>query len=167
MRAVELEPVEAACDRPTRRRDELRRARASMSSRVIARGTWLRGPYAIADGATSGQLPSAQRLVGVLPAELRRALRARVAELQRDLRRRARVHVIDDAPPRVALRIVVQAGAAGADARIRRDARHLGEHEARAAVRAAAQVHEVVVVGHAVDARVLRHRRDDDRGSAA
>jgi hypothetical protein len=28
------------------------------SSAVIARGTWLRGPYAMADGAISGQLPS-------------------------------------------------------------------------------------------------------------
>ena len=42
------------------------------------------------------------------------------------------------------------------------DARHLGEHEARAAVRAAAEMDEVVVVGRAVDARVLRHRRHDD-----
>ena len=34
-------------------------------------------------------------------------------------------------------------------------------------VRARAEVHEVVVVGHAVDARVLRHRRDDDAVLAA
>ena len=42
------------------------------------------------------------------------------------------------------------------------DARHLGEHEPGAAVRAAAEMHEVEVVGRAVGARVLRHRRHDD-----
>ena len=29
-----------------------------MSSRVIATGTWLRGEYATADGASNGQFPS-------------------------------------------------------------------------------------------------------------
>ena len=72
------------------------------------------------------------------------------------------MYVVDDAPPRRYVRVVVQAGAARTDARIRRDARHFGEHESRATVRAAAEVDEVVVVRQSVDARVLRHRRDDD-----
>ena len=135
-----------------------------MSSRVIARGTWFAGRT---DRRRRDQRPVApaelvERLVGLLPAELRRALADRRGRAAGDLRRRPRVDVIDDAPPRVAMRFVVHAGAAGADARIRRDAGHLGEHEPRAAVRAAPEVHEVVVVGQAVHARVLRHRRHDD-----
>ena len=42
------------------------------------------------------------------------------------------------------------------------DRRRLGDHERRAAGRAGAEVDEVPVVGEAVDARVLAHRRDDD-----
>ena len=60
------------------------------------------------------------------------------------------------------LRLVPQARAARRDARVGRRAGHLGHHHAGAAQRARAQVHEVEVAGHAVDAAVLRHRRDDD-----
>ncbi len=85
-----------------------------------------------------------------------------MSQLDRDLGGRACVHVVDDALPcrRVLRRI--EPGAALRDPRIGRDAHHFGEHEAGAAVRAAAQVDEVEVVGRAVDARVLRHRRHDD-----
>ena len=69
------------------------------------------------------------------------------------------VHEIDDALPGRLLRVVVHAGAAGRDARLRRDVGHLGEHQPRAADRAGAVMHHVPVAGHAVDRRVLAHRR--------
>ena len=54
---MQLEPVEARVRRGARRATNCARTR-SMSARVIARGTWLAGPYGTADGAISGQLPS-------------------------------------------------------------------------------------------------------------
>ena len=44
----------------------------------------------------------------------------------------------------------------------RRDAGHLGEHHAGAAFGALGVVHEMPVVGRAVDGAILRHRRDAD-----
>ena len=58
--------------------------------------------------------------------------------------------------------VVPHAGAAGADAAFGRDAGHLGEDKPRATHRALAQVHQVELVGHAVDRRIHRHRRDGD-----
>ena len=72
------------------------------------------------------------------------------------------VHEVDDAAPRVALRFVPEARAAGRDAPVRRDARHFTDHETGAAGRARAVVHEMPIVRHAVDRRVLRHRRHHD-----
>ena len=72
------------------------------------------------------------------------------------------MHMVDDAPPAIALRVVPQAGASGRDAGVGRDAGHLREDQARAAHGAGAQMREVVVRRLAVDAGVLRHRRDDD-----
>ena len=57
---------------------------------------------------------------------------------------------------------LVHAGAAGRDAALAADVGHLGDHQPGAADRAAAEVHEVPVVGRAVLGRVLAHRRDDD-----
>src|SRR6202012_5306744 len=48
------------------------------------------------------------------------------------------------------------------DATLRRDAGHFGVHEARAAERTIAVVHEVPVVRHAVGRTVLCHWRDHD-----
>ena len=69
--------------------------------------------------------------------------------------------MVDDALPGIALRRVPQARAAGRDARVGRGAGHLGHHQAGTAHGARAQVHQMVVAGQAVDAAVLRHRRDD------
>ena len=56
---VQLEQVEAGLGRALASRRRTRRARASMSARVISRGTWLvAGRYGSGDGAISGQLPS-------------------------------------------------------------------------------------------------------------
>ena len=46
--------------------------------------------------------------------------------------------------------------------RPRANRRRFGEHQRRAADRAAAEVHQVPVVGEAILARILAHRRDDD-----
>ena len=120
--------------------------------------------WAIADRRRRDQRPVARRkrLVALLPPKLCRSLRAGVTELQRNLGVRFSVNVIDNARPRRAMLVVVHAGAAGTDARVRRRTDHLGEHQPGATMRAASQMHEVIVVGRAVDARVLRHRRDDD-----
>ena len=165
MRAVELEPVEAALGAPLRGADEVV-AHARHVVRVHC--AWQLVARTVANRRRRDQRPVArscvirQRLVGVLPAQLRRTLRAGVPQLQRDLRRGPGVHVVDDPPPRLAMLGPVHAGAARRDARVGGHAGHLGEHEPRSAVRAAAEMHEVVVVGRAVAARVLRHRRDHD-----
>ncbi len=90
-----------------------------------------------------------------------RALAAGMAELKPGLGRRG-VNEIDQTLPGPSLRIVPKAEAAGCDARIRRYARRLAEHEPRAAERAAAEMHQMEVVRHAVDGRIHRHRRDHD-----
>jgi hypothetical protein len=81
-----------------------------------------------------------------------------VAQLHGDAGAAVRVHEVDDAPPGGALRVGPQARAARGDARVGRDAGHLGEQEAGAAQRARAEVGQVVVARHTVHAAVLRHR---------
>ena len=134
-----------------------------MSARVIARDQSLT-PGQVLLRRRRDQRPAAgvQRLVDAFPAEVRRALGAGVAQLHADVGVAVRVHPVDDARPRVALRVGVQARAALGDAGVGADAGHLRHHQRRAAHRAGAQVHEVVVADDAVDGRVLRHRRDDD-----
>jgi hypothetical protein len=48
------------------------------------------------------------------------------------------------------------------DAAFREHSRRLGKHQTSAAYRAAAQVHEMPVIGISVGARVLAHRRNED-----
>ena len=71
-----------------------------------------------------------------------------------------RMHEIDDALPGGLVRVVVHAGAAGRDARVRRDVGHLGEHQAGAADGARAVVHEVPVGRQAVDCAEYWHIGD-------
>ncbi len=134
-----------------------------MSARVIARRHLVARTVRNRRGRDQRPVAGGQRLVGILPAELRRSLRPGVAELQRDLRRVcacARSRRCASTRPRdrgsysPAQPGLMRASAEGAG--------HLGEDEAGAAVRAAAEMHEVEVVGRAVDARVLRHRRHHD-----
>ena len=72
------------------------------------------------------------------------------------------MHVVDDALPGGNVLRRVHAGTPGRNAGVGCDAHHFGEHEPRAAMGAAAQMNEVVVVGRAVAAGVLRHRRHHD-----
>ncbi len=130
-----------------------RRRPRSMSARVISRGTWLCGK--VGQRRRRDDRPAAlrKRLVDALPHQLGRALAPGMAELQAELRRRIGVHEIDDALPRRFLRVGIEPGAAGRDARVRRHAGHLGEDQAGAADGARAVMHEVPVVRQAVDAR--------------
>ena len=133
-----------------------------MSARVIGRGTWLPATRRTSMAAITGQLPRRSGTSIAFPAELGRALGARMAELEADLRLRLGVDEIDDALPGRDVLGVIEPGAAGGDAAFRRHAGHLGEDQAGAAHRALAVVDEVEVVGRAVDRRIHRHRRDGD-----
>ena len=163
VRHVQLEQVEAASTARSRR--------ATYCARTVVEVR--RGPSPAAPGDTGEvrerrgreQRPVAvlERQVDALPHQLRRALAARVAELDADLRASEfawtkstmRFHGGD-------LPLLPQARAAGRDAPAGRDAEHLGHHQPGAAERARAEVHEVEVVDVAVDGRVHVHRRDDD-----
>ena len=161
VRAVQLEQIEAAAQPHLRGAHELLLHALHVVARHRARRLI---PLAVRDRRGAEQRPVAvgERLVGLLPAALRRAFRSGVAELQRDLRGRVGVNEVDDARPGRDVLLAVHPRAARRDARVGRDARHLGEHQARAALSARAQVDEIEVVRQAVDAAVHRHRRDDD-----
>ena len=63
---------------------------------------------------------------------------------------------------RVDMRVLPDAEIFGADAPFGGDRGRLGEHQPGAADGPAPEMHEVPVVGEAIDARVLAHRRHDD-----
>jgi hypothetical protein len=67
-----------------------------------------------------------------------------------------------DARQHFDVRVPVDPEIGGRDAPARLDGRGFGEHQARAAYRAAAQMHQVPIVGEAIVARILAHRRDCD-----
>ena len=81
-----------------------------------------------------------------------------MTELKADFRLGLRVHEIDDALPLSDVLVVPHARTSGANAALRRHAGHLGEEQAGAAHRAFAQVHEMEVVGRAVDRGIHGHR---------
>src|SRR5205814_1649330 len=156
MRAMQLEPIESAVGAPSCGADELRLDAIHVGARHRARDLVAR---TVADRRRRDQRPIARRegFIALLPAELRRSFGAGVAQLQRDLGRRTRMNVIDDAFPRAAMLVLVHAGAPRADTRVRRWTNHLGEHQCRAAMRTTAEMYKVIVVGCAIGARVLRH----------
>ena len=71
-----------------------------MSARVIARGVWLSGLQATADGAITVQLPGWQRRIHRFPAELGRAFGAGMAKLDRNFGVGFGMDEIDDPLPR-------------------------------------------------------------------
>jgi hypothetical protein len=109
-------------------------------------------------------LPAAllQRTVHPVPHQLRRTLAAGMPELQADLRRRLRMHEIDDAPPPGLVLVVPQPGAAMRDAGVGPNAGHLGEEEAGPADGARAVMHEVPIGRHPLFGRIHAHRRHHD-----
>ena len=111
----------------------------SMSARVIGRRRLVdRRPGHVAR-RHHRPIAVVERDVVPFPAELGRALAARMAELEADLRLRIGVAEVDDLFPRGDMLVVPHAGAAGADPAFGRDAGHLGEDEPRAADRALAR----------------------------
>ena len=73
-----------------------------------------------------------------------------------------RVDEADDAREHLDVLVLPDAEILRTDAAFRRDRGRFGEHQAGAADRAAAEMDEVPVVGEAVRARVLAHRRHED-----
>jgi hypothetical protein len=100
------------------------------------------------------------------------AMRAGVAAAMTELDRRHRAHLLDevgDAAIRARLVIVPDAGAMIGLAPTRLDRGLLAEHDAGAAHRVAAEMHELPVGRAAIDRNVLTHRRHHDaiaRGDA-
>src|SRR5204863_1813122 len=89
-----------------------------------------------------------------LPVSFPRRERAALAARMRELHAGPRVLAVDegdDPLDHLAMTIAPDAEIIGADPAIRRDGGRLGEHERRAADRAAAKMHEMPVVREAVD----------------
>ena len=85
-----------------------------------------------------------------------------MAELKPEFRGCGAVDEIDDALPRRRLFVVPQTETARRDAGVRRHAGHFAEQKPGAAERAAAEMHQMEIVRHAVLRRIHRHRRHDD-----
>ena len=100
-----------------------------------------------------------QRLVNTFPGEAGRSLGTGMADLHRELGVGVGVDPVGDTFPGPFVFRRVHAGATGCDASLGADTGHLGKHHGRATHGACAQVHEVVVTGHAVHSRILRHGR--------
>ena len=93
------------------------------------------------------------------------AVRARLAAGVRQLHARdaaLRVNEADDAREHGDVLVFPDAEILRADAAFGRDRRGFGHHQPGAADGAAAEMHEVPVIGEPVVARVLAHRRDED-----
>ncbi len=103
-----------------------------------------------------------ERLIHALPHQVCRAFGARVPELQTDLRIATLVHECNDSRPCVALCFGIEAGTAGRDTPLRRDAGHLGHNQPRATECARTQMHEVHIVRKSVDRAVDVHGRDNN-----
>src|SRR5678810_294936 len=86
------------------------------------------------------------RNVAPFEACLRRSLAPGVSELETDRRGRALVHEVHDALPPVNVLARVHAGAAEADASLRRHAGHLGIDESRTAHGPGPEVNQVEVL---------------------
>ena len=126
-------------------------------------GIWLRGDQGIAEADITGQLPSRERRVDLLPAELRSS------PCGRSGRAGSRSWPSVSACTKSTMRFHA-ASCSGAYSPVQPgvmrpsgdDAGHLGVDQAGAALGALGVVDEVPVGRAAVDRLVLRHRRDDD-----
>jgi hypothetical protein len=100
-------------------------------------------------------------LPATTPRHVARGLASRMREL--DARHRAvRARKRGDARPCVELRIVPQTRIGRRDASLRRHCARFRDDDTRAADGATAQMHGVPLVRHAIDRRVLAHRRHAD-----
>src|SRR5580692_2461549 len=159
---MELEPVEPRGDRPARGIDEVGLYPNQVGARRLVRH--LRYSLDIWDRRCRYERPIAlfQRLVRAFPAEARGSLAASMPELDRYAGVRLRVDDVRDARPATELQVVPETEAAGGDAGVRRDARHLREDHRGATEGPGAEMDEVEVVGQPVDRTVRRHGGDDD-----
>ena len=162
-------PCGARPSRSPPRRPSARRARRpsrtrSRSAAVISRGAGQSGLKGSGDGAMVCQaaLVERQRDVVAFPRMVHEPLRPAWASWMPILARGASCTKSTMRRQAATCSRRVHAGAAEGDAALGLDVGHLGDDEAGAAERAAAEVDEVPVVDGAVDGRVLAHRRDDD-----
>ena len=161
MRGVNLDDIEPGRQRATRgllegigHRRDLRRVQRTRN-RIAAR-------ECIAGG--TDRLPAARRWRhggAIFPGRGGASLASRVRELHAG-RTALSVHEPYDALEHLDVIVFPDAEIVRADAPFGCHRGRFGEHERRAAHRAAAEMNEMPVVGEAVDARVLAHRRDDD-----
>ena len=168
VRAMQFENVEAGLGAAARGGAEIRLHPLHVIARHLARDGAVRQ---IGHRRSRHDRPIAmlQRLIDAFPRHPGRALAAGMAELKSGLGRGG-VNEIDQAFPGFRLFVVPKTEAPRRDPCVRRHAGHLAEDEPGAAQRAAAQMHQMEIVRHAVDGRIHRHRRDDDtvrQGDAA
>ena len=104
-----------------------------------------------------GQLPSGSGSSNPSHRSVVDPLRPGVTELQADLRLGMAVDIIRDPLPAGDMVVAVDPRAAGADPPLAADIGHFRNDQTRAAHRAAAEMDEVPVVGHAVLGGILAH----------
>ena len=144
---VELDHVEAGLEPHAAPRRRTGRRTASMSARVIGRGTWLSGAPRHVGGGHDRPVAARRAARHSLPSRpWCEPFGPRMAELEAEFRLAVGVDEIDDPPPRRDMLGRVDAGAARRDPALRRDAGHLGVEQAGAALRAGAVMDEVEVV---------------------
>jgi hypothetical protein len=100
-------------------------------------------------------------LTASLPGAAGAGFAARVRQLDAG-HRALRGDKARDPRQRLDLRVVPQPGVPRADPAIGRHGRRLANDQRRAAGRAAAQMNEMPIIGHAVLRGILAHRRDTD-----
>src|SRR5690606_32378714 len=115
------------------------------------------------NGGSSQQRPVAlgERCVHLLPAELRRTLGARMADLGAYPGFRLAMDEVNDPLPGRLVLWLVEAGATRRYPPFGADAGHLDIDQARTALGALAIMDEVPISRGAVHSAILRHRRDD------
>src|SRR6266498_3915462 len=109
---MQLQPVEPAFRTPARGAHELGGYPPHVRARHRARQLIARS---IRDRGRRNERPVAlgERLVGLFPTELRRALRPGMPELEGDLGGCSIMHVADDPLPRAAMLVAIETGASG------------------------------------------------------
>lgn len=91
-----------------------------------------------------------------------RSFTTRMPKLQANLRGRPRMHKLDNARPRPHLLLRIHARVRRRDASLRGDARHLCEKQGGPAEGACAQMHQMKIVGQAIDRGIHVHGRYHD-----
>ncbi len=162
MREMQLDLVEADAQRALRRRHESRAHALHVVFRHLAR----RLPVlAERDRRSRHGLPRIgagfQRLAA-FPRALRRALAAGMRELDAELGVAHAARLRDHARKRRLVVVAVEAETAVGDAAGTLDMRRLDDHQRGAGMRHHAEMHQVPVIGAAVVAGILAHRRDDE-----